>query len=77
MPNRDSGPHLIAASGNLLKTGVVFGMNPLALNWAQMLALPPVTLAWISETLKRNRSISHKLDEECVSTYEAMPRTLT
>ena len=69
--------HLIATSGNLLKTGVIFGMNPLALNWAQLLALPPVTLAWIIETLKRNRSIRHKLDEEWMSTYQAMPRALT
>ena len=68
--------HLIATSGNLLKTGVIFGMNPLALNWAQMLALPPVTLAWISETLKRNRSIRDRLDEEWMSTYQAMPRPL-
>ena len=35
---------------NLLKTGVIFGMNSLALSWAQMLALPPVTLAWIAAT---------------------------
>ena len=35
--------HLIATSGNLLKTGVIFGMNPLALNWAQLLAVPSVT----------------------------------
>jgi hypothetical protein len=69
--------HLIATSGNLLKTGVIFGMNPLALNWAQMLALPPVTLAWISETLKGNRSIRNKLDEEWMSTYQAMPRPLS
>ena len=68
--------HLIATSGNLLKTGVIFGMNPLALNWAQMLALPPVTLAWISETLKRDRSIRDRLDEEWTSTYRAMPRFL-
>ena len=68
--------HLIATSGNLLKTGVIFGMNPLALNWAQMLALPPVTLAWISETLKRNGSIRRKLDEEWASTYRSMPRPL-
>jgi hypothetical protein len=68
--------HLIATSGNLLKSGVIFGMNPLALNWAQLLALPPVTLAWIIETLKRNRSIRHKLDEEWMSTYQAMPWTL-
>jgi hypothetical protein len=65
--------HLIATSGNLLKTGAIFGMNPLALNWAQLLALPPVTLAWIIETLKRNRSIRDKLDEEWTSTYQAMP----
>jgi hypothetical protein len=65
--------HLIATSGNLLKTGVIFGMNPLALNWAQLLAPPPVTLAWIIETLKRNRSIRYKLDEEWISTYQTMP----
>ena len=68
--------HLIVASGNLLKTGVIFAMNLLALNWAQMLALSLVTLAWISETLKRNRSIRDKLDEEWMSTYQAMPRPL-
>jgi hypothetical protein len=68
--------HLIATSGNLFKTGVIFAMNPLAFNWAQLLALPPVTLAWISETLKRNRSIRNKLDEEWMSTYQAMPRAL-
>jgi hypothetical protein len=66
--------HLIATSGNLLKTGVIFGMNPLALNWAQLLALPPVTLAWISVTLKRNRLIRDKLDEEWMSTYLAMSK---
>ena len=33
--------HTMAVSGNLLKMGVIFGMNPLALNWAQMLALFP------------------------------------
>jgi hypothetical protein len=66
--------HLIATSGNLLKSGVIFGMNPLALNWAQLLALPPVTLAWIIETLKRNRFIRDKLDEEWKSTYREMPK---
>jgi hypothetical protein len=64
--------HLIATSGNLLKTGVIFAMNPLALNWAEMLALPPVTLAWISETLKRNHSIRNTLDEEWISTYQTI-----
>jgi hypothetical protein len=69
--------HLIATSGNLLKTGVIFGMNPLAMNWAQMLTLPPVMLAWISDTLKRNRSIRETLDEEWTSTYQNMPRHLS
>lgn len=64
--------HLIATSGNLFKAGVIFAMNPLAFNWAQLLALPPVTLAWISETLKRNRSIRNTLDEEWISTYQTM-----
>jgi hypothetical protein len=52
-------------------------MNPLAMNWAQMLTLPPVMLAWISDTLKRNRSIRETLDEEWTSTYQNMPRHLS
>jgi hypothetical protein len=36
--------HTMAASGNLLKTRVIFGMNPLALNWAQMLTLIPAAM---------------------------------
>jgi hypothetical protein len=44
--------HGIAASGNLLKTGVIYGMNPLALNWAEMLALFPVTMSWIKRKRK-------------------------
>jgi hypothetical protein len=62
--------HLIATSGNLLKTGVIFGMNPLAMNWAQMLALPLVTLAWIGESIKRDRKIRSRLDEEWTSMYQ-------
>jgi hypothetical protein len=75
--SREEVRQTLATSGNLLKTGIIFGMNPLALNWAQLFALPPVTLAWIIETLKRNRSIRVKLDEEWMSTYQAMPRALT
>jgi hypothetical protein len=41
-----------------------------------MLALPPVTLAWISETLKRDRSIRDRLEEEWTTTYQAMSRPL-
>lgn len=63
--------HTIAASGNLLKTGAIFGMNPLALNWAQMLTLAPVTVAWVRESLKRDRTIRAKLDAEWLSIYRS------
>ncbi len=62
--------HAMAASGNLLKTGVVFGMNPLALNWAEMLALFPATVAWMRESVRRDRAIREKLDAEWVGIYE-------
>ena len=63
--------HTIAASGNLLKTGAIFGMNPLALNWAQMLTLAPVTMAWVRESLKRDRAIRAGLDAEWLSIYRS------
>lgn len=56
--------HTIATAGNLIKTGLVFGMNPLALNWAQLLAMAPVTLAWIAESAARDARIRSGLDEE-------------
>lgn len=61
--------HTMAASGNLLKTGAIYGMNPLALNWAEMLALFPVTMSWITESTKRNLTIRNKLDEEWTDLY--------
>lgn len=63
--------HATAASGNLLKTGAIFGMNPLALNWTQMLALFPVTMAWVKESLKRDQAIRRSLDAEWLSMYQA------
>ncbi len=63
--------HAIATSGNLLKTGTIFGVNPLALNWAQMMTMLPVTLAWLSESAKRDRAIRNKLDAEWLSLYQA------
>ncbi len=69
--------HAMAASGNLLKTGVIFGMNPLAINWAEMLALFPATVAWLRESLKRERTIRDRLDAEWVSIYESDPARRT
>jgi len=63
--------HTIAASGNLLKTGVIFGMNPLALNRAEFLTLFPVTVSWVNESLKRDRMIRNKLGAEWASMYQA------
>lgn len=54
----------IALSGSLLKTTVLFGMNPLAFNWAQLLAMGPVTLAWLAISASRERRIRADLDKE-------------
>lgn len=69
--------HAIATSGNLLKTGALFGMNPLALNWAQIITMLPVTLAWLRESVKRNRTIRKNLDAEWMSIYQADLRRTT
>lgn len=63
--------HSIATSGNLLKTGAIYHMNPLALNWAQVLWMFPVTLSWVSESVKRDRKIGSKLEAE----WEDISRT--
>lgn len=62
--------HTIATSGNLLKTGVIYSMSPLALNWAEMMRLLPVTISWIKESSKRNLLIRDKLDAEWISIYQ-------
>lgn len=61
--------HTIATSGNLLKTGVIFGMNPLALNWAQLLRRLPVTVSWVRESARRDRSIRESLDAQWLEIY--------
>lgn len=63
--------HTIATSGNLLKTGLIYAMNPLALNWAEMLYMFPVTVSWVRESAKRNRLIREKLNAEWTSMYQA------
>ncbi len=64
--------HTIATSGNLLKTGLIFGMNPLALNWAQILMMFPVTMSWVRESIKRDRSIRNALDEQWLYIYSGL-----
>ncbi|GAB1824544.1 hypothetical protein [Herbidospora sp. RD11066] len=56
--------HTIATSGTLLKTGLVFGMNPAALNYNQILAMAPATIAWIKEAIARDHRIDQALERE-------------
>ncbi|WP_051760417.1 hypothetical protein [Herbidospora cretacea] len=56
--------HTIATSGTLLKTGLVFGMNPAALNYNQILAMAPATMAWFKEAVARDRRINQALESE-------------
>jgi hypothetical protein len=56
--------HTIATSGTLVKTGLIYGMNPLALNQAQIMAIGPAALAWIKESVARERRISEALADE-------------
>ncbi|WP_062346422.1 hypothetical protein [Herbidospora yilanensis] len=56
--------HTIATSGTLLKTGLLFGMNPAALNYNQILAMAPATIAWFKEAIARDHRINQALDTE-------------
>ncbi|MEU7824644.1 hypothetical protein [Catellatospora sp. NPDC049133] len=56
--------HTIATSGTLLKTGLVFGMNPAALNYNQILAMAPATMAWFKEAVARDHRINKALEKE-------------
>jgi hypothetical protein len=56
--------HTIATSGTLLKTGLVFGLNPAALNYNQILAMAPATIAWFKEAVARDHRINHALGRE-------------
>lgn len=56
--------HAIATSGTLLKTGLLFGMNPAALNYNQILAMAPATIAWIKEAIARDHRINQALERE-------------
>ena len=63
--------HTMSVSGNLIKTGAIYGMNPLALNWAQALWMFPVTVSWLRESVKRDQKITTMLDAEWASIYLA------
>lgn len=56
--------HTVATSGTLVKTGLVFGMNPAALNYPQLLAMVPATIAWLKESIAREQRIGSALEAE-------------
>jgi len=67
--------HLLAATGNVVKIGIVSSMvgpesAPLAVNWAELLALVPVVVAFYAESLRRDNRIRNGLDSEWLSIYE-------
>lgn len=62
--------HTIALSGNLIKTGLIYQMNPLALNWTQILRWIPLCIFWIKESIEREKFLREQLDSEWVSIYQ-------
>lgn len=63
--------HSIALSGNLIKTGVIYQMNPLALNWAEILRFIPVLISWFKADVERNNLLRLELDAEWVKIYQS------
>jgi hypothetical protein len=66
--------HTITLSGNLVKTGVIFQLNPLALNWKHILRCLPLVVSWINEGIERENMIRTKLDEEWVNIFKRFDR---
>ncbi len=64
--------HTIALSGNLIKTGLLYHINPFALNWERMLSFFPVLFSWILESLQQEHLIRTKMDQEWVQLYETI-----
>ncbi len=59
--------HAMDTSGKLLKTAVISGMNFLALDRVQMLAIFPATVTWMGTSPNRDPAIRSKPDAEWVS----------
>ena len=62
--------HTLAISGYLVKSGVLFHIDPLALNWSQMMRCLPLLLSWINQGIEREQSIRDALDEEWRRLYQ-------
>ncbi len=53
--------HSLVASGNLVKTGIIFQMNPLALNYTEIFFLVKSFIKWIYDSVQRNKKIEEIL----------------
>ena len=60
----------IVLSGNLIKTGGIYHMNPLAINWSVVLNMPPLVVSWILDSIKWDARVSQELDAELVRIYK-------
>jgi hypothetical protein len=61
--------HTMALSGNLVKTGLMYSVNPLALNWATLQRTTIVAISTFRESIKRDKILRDKLDQEWLRIY--------
>lgn len=64
--------HSIALSGNFIKTGLIYHMNPLALNWSQILRMVPIVISYIKEKIERDKKIRKSIDKEWILLYKGI-----
>lgn len=62
--------HTLAVSGHLVKSGLIFQIDPLTLNWSQILRWIPLFLSWMNEGIEREQTIRGALDEEWRRLYQ-------
>lgn len=62
--------HTIAVSGHFIKTGLLFQVNPLTLNWEHILRCVPLLVSWVNQGIERENQIRAALDDEWMHLYE-------
>lgn len=67
--------HAISLSGNVMKTGLLFQLNPLFLNWSHLLRFFPLMVCWVHEGIEREKFIRAKLDDEWLKLYQRFNRS--
>jgi len=62
--------HTLAVSGYFVKSGLLFHIDPLTLNWSHILRCVPLLLSWLHEGLEREHTIRSALDDEWRRLYQ-------